>query len=312
MEMHQVRYFLAVTKERNFTRAAELCNVSPPSLFRAIKLLESEFGGPLFNRERSRTHLTELGRIVAPYLEQIAAAALLAKTETDKVLSLARLTLNVGIMCTIAPQHFTEIFNTFRDRNQDVTVTIVDDAAMALRTSLLAGAIDIAIFALPDEEPDDRLHKLPLFREDMVAAVACSHRLASLTEIQCMELNGEPYIERINCEFGQYGEKLFTSRGVEGPTMCKSSRDDWVLELVASGFGYAFLPQTSATHIGVKCLKLNDIPAVRQVDLNTVRGRPHSPGVAAFLREVAQVDWTGDGVRKIVFNNADDQLEVGA
>jgi len=58
MEMHQVRYFLAVADELNFSRAAEKCNVSQPSLSRAIQLLEREFGGQLFRREYSRTHLS--------------------------------------------------------------------------------------------------------------------------------------------------------------------------------------------------------------------------------------------------------------
>ena len=61
MEMHQVRYFVALCETLNFTRAAEKCNVTQPSLTRAIKLLEDELGGPLFNRERNQTHLTELG-----------------------------------------------------------------------------------------------------------------------------------------------------------------------------------------------------------------------------------------------------------
>ncbi|MBZ9734380.1 LysR family transcriptional regulator [Mesorhizobium sp. CA18] len=67
MEISQVRYFLAVAKELNFTRAAEQCNVTQPALSRAIKLLEDEFGGPLFHRERRFTHLTELGRMVETF-----------------------------------------------------------------------------------------------------------------------------------------------------------------------------------------------------------------------------------------------------
>ena len=81
MEMHQVRYFLAVAEELNFTRAAERCNVAQPSLTRAIKLLEGELGGPLFNRERANTHLSELGRMVKPYLEQVYGQAHAAKRE---------------------------------------------------------------------------------------------------------------------------------------------------------------------------------------------------------------------------------------
>ena len=67
MEMHQVRYFLAIADELNFTRAAERRKASQPSLTRAIKQLEEEFGGPLFHRERAKTHLSDLGRIVLPH-----------------------------------------------------------------------------------------------------------------------------------------------------------------------------------------------------------------------------------------------------
>jgi DNA-binding transcriptional LysR family regulator len=63
MEMHQVRYFLAICETLNFTRAAERCHVSQPALTRAIKKLEEELGGPLFRRERNLTHLTELGQV---------------------------------------------------------------------------------------------------------------------------------------------------------------------------------------------------------------------------------------------------------
>src|SRR5262245_11508152 len=80
MEMHQIRYFLAVADELNFTRAAEKCNVAQPSLTRAIKLLEEELGGPLFHRERANTHLSELGRAVQPNLEQILVESQRAKT----------------------------------------------------------------------------------------------------------------------------------------------------------------------------------------------------------------------------------------
>src|SRR3712207_8184276 len=81
MEMHQIRYFLAVCEELNFTRAAERCNVAQPSLTRAIKLLEEELGGSLFHRERANTHLSELGRMVRPYLEEVYAKTQEAKRQ---------------------------------------------------------------------------------------------------------------------------------------------------------------------------------------------------------------------------------------
>ncbi len=87
MEMHQVRYFLALCKERNFTRAAKRCGVSQPSLTNAIKRLEQTLGGPLFHRDRANIELTELGRVVKPYLKQLDQSAYEAKQKAENFLS---------------------------------------------------------------------------------------------------------------------------------------------------------------------------------------------------------------------------------
>ena len=80
MEMHQVRYFLAVARTLNFTRAAEECHVAQPSLTRAIKLLEGELGGDLFRRERPRAMLTPLGERMYPLLKQCYDSAQSARS----------------------------------------------------------------------------------------------------------------------------------------------------------------------------------------------------------------------------------------
>src|ERR687887_2614973 len=80
MEMHQVRYFLATVGELNFTKAAEKCNVTQPSLTRAIKQLEDELGGDLFRRERPQAQLTELGQRMLPLLRQCYEAAMGARS----------------------------------------------------------------------------------------------------------------------------------------------------------------------------------------------------------------------------------------
>src|SRR3954469_25155636 len=86
MEMHQVRYFLAVTRTLNFTRAADECNVTQPSLTRAIQQLEQEFGGDLFRRERPHAQLTELGQRMLPLLQQCYDSA----TSASSLASLLR------------------------------------------------------------------------------------------------------------------------------------------------------------------------------------------------------------------------------
>jgi hypothetical protein len=92
MQMNQVRYFLALCEERNFTRAAKRCGVSQPSLTNAIKRLEQTLGGPLFLRDRKNIELTKLGRVVKPCLKQINQSVYEAKHKAAKVLTASSVT----------------------------------------------------------------------------------------------------------------------------------------------------------------------------------------------------------------------------
>src|SRR3974390_653475 len=96
MEMHQVRYFLAVARTLNFTRAADECNVTQPSLTRAIKQLEAELGGDLFRRERP-AGLTELGQRMHPLLKQCYEAAVGARSLASSLKSGKVGTLRIAI-----------------------------------------------------------------------------------------------------------------------------------------------------------------------------------------------------------------------
>ena len=102
MEMHQVRYFLAVCDTLNFTRAAERCHVSQPALTRAIKKLEEELGGPLFRRERSLTHLTDLGRMMQPHLKQSLAGATAAMATAQDFQTLEKAPRKVRLVVHVA------------------------------------------------------------------------------------------------------------------------------------------------------------------------------------------------------------------
>jgi DNA-binding transcriptional LysR family regulator len=147
MEMHQIRYFLALCDELNFTRAAEVSNVSQPSLTRAIKMLEEELGGPLFHRERANTHLSELGRTVKPYLEQVYREADKAKRQAQDFVRLERTPLRLGLMCTIAPNQMLEFIAAVQLRHPGIALQIVDAAATELEQRLVAGELEAAIYA---------------------------------------------------------------------------------------------------------------------------------------------------------------------
>jgi len=293
MEMHQVRYFLALTEELNFTRAAERCHVAQPSLTRAIKQLEEELGGALFRRERQNTHLSELGRTLKPYLEQIFHRAEEAKREAQDFLRLQKTPLRLGLMCTIAPTYLLDLVAEVRTRHPGIELQIIDAAAPQLQEQLIGGRIDVAIYALPALEIDQRLHHLALYRQQFKIVLEPKHRLAAQAAVRVKDLDGERYLWRVNCEMGQAADEIFDAQGVGGQTVYQSERDDWILAMAAAGLGYAFMPSLSVDHPGVIALPLIEPEIWREVALVTVRGRPHSPGVGALMQEAMRLPWIG-------------------
>ena len=290
MEMHQVRYFLAVADELNFTRAAEKCNVAQPSLTRAIKLLENEFGGSLFHRERANTHLSELGRMVRPHLKQIMEDSIEAKRSAQDFVKLRKSKLKIGMMCTIAPNQLVELIGSLHTRYPGLELELIDASARQLDARLLEGDLEVAIYCLPGEKPDERLHVLPLFREQMMIVVHPAHPLSMHNTIRLPDLEDQPYLNRVNCEF--YGCSLFD--GCSAWNMVyKSERDDWILAMIASGLGFGFMPENCISHPGVVARPLVEPEYWREVNLATVRGRPHSPALGALVREAMRVKWHG-------------------
>ena len=294
MEMHQVRYFLAVAQELNFSRAAEICNVTQPSLSRAIQQLEGELGGPLFHRERHLTHLTDLGQIVLPHLETVYNAAVKAKKLSQDLSQLKRVPLKLGIMSTISPDEIVDLISALKMRYDGLELRLCDAGARDLRERLLAGDLEAIIYALPGEESDERMHVIPLFREQMVIAVHQGHRLARDRAFPVKELNGEYYIHRVNCEFAGYADHILEEKGVTCMPTYWSERDDWTLAMVAAGLGFAFMPENAVKHPGVVALPVVEPEFWRQVNLVTVRRRPHSPGLGALVREAMRKKWFGN------------------
>ena len=183
MEMHQVRYFLAVADTLNFTRAAEQCHVSQPALTRAIQQLEEELGGLLLRRERKLTHLTDFGRLIEPHLRQLLADAEAAKTTAKKFLNLQQAQIRLGVMCTIGPARFMGFLAGFRTANPGCELTLVEGVPSGLSRMLLEGELDLAVMAQP-EPFNERLDVWPLYRERFGIAFPTGHRLETQNRVR--------------------------------------------------------------------------------------------------------------------------------
>jgi LysR family transcriptional regulator, hydrogen peroxide-inducible genes activator len=291
MEIQEIRYFIALCNTLNFTRAAERCNVSQPALTRAIQHLEGKLGGPLVHRERSNTHLTELGRIMEPYFRQVLEQMDEARQKAKSLAKLDATTLTIGLMCTIGPHRLINLFSAFVAAHEGVEVYLKDAPAGALEELLDKGEIDVAIFCRPDDL-DDRFHMLPLYRERFVVAVGPGHPLERTNAVRIKDLHQQNYLARANCEYYDYLRGLREQiGGVELKRPYTSERDDWIQCMVVAGLGFTYIPEYAVTVPGVITRPLIDPEVYRTVSLVTVRGRPHSPAVGAFLREAKRYRW---------------------
>src|SRR6478609_4627992 len=145
MEMHQARYFVALCETLNFTRAAEKCNVTQPSLTRAIKLLEDELGGPLFNRERNQTHLTELGRAMRPHLSEVVEQARTARVRANSFFALRSAKLKLGIARGVSFDVLDDTLRRFVASYPDTEIAMHEDRPADLREALRQGDFELVI-----------------------------------------------------------------------------------------------------------------------------------------------------------------------
>ncbi|HEU0223138.1 MAG TPA: LysR family transcriptional regulator, partial [Paracoccaceae bacterium] len=237
MEIHEIRYFLALSETLNFTRAAEQCNVTQPALTRAIKGLEAKLGGQLLHRERGNTHLTELGRLMKPYFGELLAKHEAARRRAEDFLRQGASTIRVGLMCTIGPTRLIELFRAFCRNHLGAELTLRDGAAGEIEAALERGDLDVAIYCRP-EAPRATLHVLPLYTERFVVAVGPGHRLAGLSEVGFGQLDGLSYLSRANCEYDGTIGRICEAAGVKPRITYQSERDDWIQCMVLAGLGF--------------------------------------------------------------------------
>ncbi len=290
MELNEIRYFLALSRTLNFTKAAEACHVSQPALTRAIWKMEDELGGLLFSRERSNTHLTELGRLIEPHLVEVVTQTGEAKRTAARFLKLEKASLALGVMCTIAPVKFVGFMARFRAENPGVDVTILEAVPDQLCDLLVKGELDVALMARPGGFPKP-FRTLELFSERFVVACSAGHRFACKSNVAMAELDGESYLSRINCEFYDFLGDRCREQGATLVYSYQSEREDWVLAMVAAGLGICFLPEYTAIFPGVIGCPVVSPSVARSVCAVTVAGRRSSPPVKAFLNAVRRYQW---------------------
>jgi LysR family hydrogen peroxide-inducible transcriptional activator len=246
MELHQLRYFVAVAETGSFTRAAEREGVTQPTLSEQIMRLENidkGIGRRLFDRLGRKVVLTDAGQVLLAHAQSILAAVGEAERAVRDSGEGGR--LRIGAIPTIAPFLLPASIVRFRKEHPAVQLQLKEDLTGRLLTDVVAGELDIGLMALPIR--DDRLHVEKLFAEPLVMALPAKHRLAAKAEVKLADVVEEPFIllDDVHC-FGDQVLSFCRRGGLEPRVVCRGEQIVTLLAMVAAGQGVSVVPEMAA------------------------------------------------------------------
>lgn len=250
MTLTELKYIVALAREKHFGRAADACFVSQPTLSVAIKKLEEELAVSLFERGSSEVSLTPVGeRVVVQaqrVLEEASAIRAIAQQGMDPLAG----PLRVGVIYTIGPYLLPELVSRMIDKVPSMPLLLQENFTVRLLELLKQGEIDVAVLALPINEAGCVIQ--PLYDEPFMVALPKAHRWAKRDSISSDDLKAEnmlllgaghcfrdqvlgvcPELSR----FSQSSEGI--QRTFEGSSL------ETIRHMVASGVGITMLPSSS-------------------------------------------------------------------
>lgn len=250
MTLTELKYIVAVARERHFGKAAEACFVSQPTLSVAIKKLEEELELKIFERNASEIAVTPLGeqivRQAQTVLEQAAAIKEIAKRGKDPLAG----PLKLGVIYTIGPYLLPNLVRQVIERTPQMPLMLQENFTVKLLEQLRLGEIDCAILAEPF--PDTNLAIAPLYDEPFMAAVPASHSLAQRKAITTDEIKNETmlllgtghcfrdHVLEVCPEFARFSSDTEGIRkSFEGSSL------ETIKHMVAAGMGVTLVPRLS-------------------------------------------------------------------
>jgi LysR family transcriptional regulator, hydrogen peroxide-inducible genes activator len=250
MTLTELKYIVAVAREKHFGKAADACFVSQPTLSVAVKKLEEELDVKLFERSANEVSVTALGeeivRQAQSVLEQAANIKDIAKRGKDPLAG----ALKLGVIYTIAPYLLPDLVRQVITRTPQMPLMLQENFTVKLLEMLRTGEIDCAILAEPF--PDAGLALAPLYDEPFFAAVPSSHPLARQSQVSAEELKNETmlllgnghcfrdHVLEVCPEFARFASDAEGIRkSFEGSSL------ETIKHMVAAGMGITLVPRLS-------------------------------------------------------------------
>src|SRR3954451_22717039 len=289
MEIHQLRYFVAVAEESSFSRAAAREHVAQPSLSQQIQKLEAEIDQRLFDRLSRTVVVTEAGKCLLEDAREILGDMAGARGCLDDLQQDISGGLNIGAILTMAPYVLPKLIGKFQARYPKVVLEILEDTTEGLASRLEDGTLDIAIMSTCQQSP--ALKSQLVAKEALLVLLPGRHPLAKKKKINWSDLKAEKFLllHEAHCLSVQVC-KLLASHNLRPELALRGAQLATIAEIVASGMGVSVVPQMMVErHLPPACVPLPFPPPAPTREINLLRNplRLETRAAEAFCQEAA-------------------------
>jgi DNA-binding transcriptional LysR family regulator len=250
MELHQLRYVLAVAETGSFSRAARSLFVVQSNVSAQVRKLESELGVELFERRAHEVVLTDFGRAFVPRVRQTLADLEAARSAIDAVRGLVSGRAALGVPGTVVGWLLPDVIRQFRQRYPGVDLWITEEASVVLAGMVASRDLPQAVVNLPVAAAyADLLVIEALFDEDLAAVVPVSHALYGTAAVPLASLQGE---DLLLPEVGNPLRKLILDAcaglGFSPSPAIEFGKKQLTREMALAGIGIGIVPMMTARH----------------------------------------------------------------
>ncbi|KPL85888.1 LysR family transcriptional regulator [Herpetosiphon geysericola] len=282
MEFSQLRYFEAVARLGNVTKAAHEQHIAQPSMSKALQALEQEVGVQLFDRVGRGVELSDAGALLLPYARRVLAEIQAARQALQARADLTVGHVSLGVTPTVGTRLIPQALATFNRRYQGIQLELHEAGASELVELLNAGVVDLAIVSALVHG----VESTTLLSEPLVVVVSQQHRFAQRQSVLASELRDEGFIVfPQGYELRNYTLQLCEQAGFAPRIVLDGGEMDTVVSLVAAGLGVAVVPQLAIDQrIGLHALAIADGGLQRTLRLIRHSQRQPSPAAAALYR----------------------------
>ncbi|NLU23555.1 MAG: LysR family transcriptional regulator [Clostridiales bacterium] len=285
MELRYLVEFSMIARYENFSLAAEELFISQSSLSKHIKTLETELGVPLFERTTRTVHLSEYGRLLLPFAQEVSGRLDDFTAQLQKKQESRRSALKVASIPVMAQYGITEALYAFRTAHPEIQLSVAEREACQLRDMLARGECDLAFqrFAAEKESP---YPEISYCTDTMVAVLPEDHRLAGAPTIALSDLKNDVFLLLDeNTMMYRICLDACASAGFTPQMAYKGHRPENIIGLVARGMGVSLLMRRQADFYknpGIVCPELSE-RIVSRVSLIREPGRPITPPIQTFI-----------------------------